>query len=371
VALAEPFSQSQRVICARCGETFPYRVAAAEAGPQLVAAESLPAATRQPTFPQAREKSRPNYHRIAWTAILVLGVMVLMGLSALVLGLRTVPERRARDQKPLGYLPPDINVIAGLHVVKLLQDPVGREFASQPHLGPAEVGIVNLERWLGLPLEDLSDVVIGLKVDDRLVPRLTLVVQTMKPYDEAKVRGALKDSQQIERHQKKLYRFRLEKPPVNATLWCAGQSTLVFGLSPEDLDVVPFTPLSGIDHLPQPIQACLTDPASRTAQAWAFATADRWDKTSLWNLLALQMGNDQEALRGVRTAGVWLRFERKVFVTARCQAADRRAAQALERLLVRTRIAEKGTVHTEKDSWVTAQAEFGSESFRQFIGRDW
>jgi hypothetical protein len=281
-----------------------------------------------------------------------------------------VDRRRALDQEPLGYLPPDTNVIAGLHVAKLLKDPAGRELASQSHLGPTDVGIVNLEQWTGLPLEDLADVVLGLKVDDRFPPRLTLVVQTLKPYDEAKVRAAVKDSQQVERHQKKLYRFHLDKPPLTATLWCAGQSTLVYGLSPEDLDAVPLAPRAAFEHLPAALQSCLTNPLSRQAQAWVFATNEHWDKSVLWPLLALRLGNDLEVLKGVQTIGLWLRFDQEVGVNALAQCTDPAAAQGLEQLLRRSEIGKKATVKIEPDNRVTGQAPLSPEAFRRLVGEE-
>jgi hypothetical protein len=364
VTLPEPVPPGRRVTCALCGEAFAYRPLVAG----LVAAP--PPGTDGPPHARDFPGGEPLRRWNRRTAALILGIMGIMAVLALAVSLRTVDRRRALDQEPLGYLPPDTNVMAGLHVAKLLKDPAGREFASQSHLGPADVGVVNLEQWTGLPLEALADVVLGLKVSDQLIPRLTLVVQTLKPYDEAKVRAALKDSQQIERHQKKLYRFRLDRPPVTATLWCAGQSTLVYGLSPEDLDAVPLTPHPGIDHLPAPLQGYLTNPSNRQAQAWTFATNEHWDRTVVWPVLSLQLGKDLGALKGVQTVGVWFRFDREVVVNALAQCTDPAAAQALEQLLRRSAIGKEATLQIELDNRVTGQAQFSPEAFRRLVGEE-
>ena len=54
------------------------------------------------------------------------------------------------------------------------------------------------------------------RVEDRLLPRVTLVVQTRNPFDAAKVRDTLKAGRSTQRGQRTLYRFHPNQSAIEA-----------------------------------------------------------------------------------------------------------------------------------------------------------
>jgi hypothetical protein len=356
MTIAEHAASSRRVTCIRCGELFPYQAASVgAAGLHQPAAESGDARAGLPpdnaqalAVAQRRRSSRK-------IAAVILGVMAVMALASLLVSLRTVHNRRARDQEPLGYLPADTNVIAALHVAKLVQEPTGREFLSRLRLGPTDVGMARLGEWTGFQIDDLSDVVLGLKVDDRLLPRLTIVLQTRQPFDDpvgkSRLPAVLKDSPTVERNQKKLY--RVPRIATGAELWIAGPSTLVMSMLAGGMDDVPLTPRTGMDHLPRAFQSFPTDPFIAKSQAWVIGHAEHWDQTAIWPLLAPVGGAKLEPLKDIQTFGLWVQFDRGVALKGACQCTSPAAARVVEDS-VHTLLMDKANLRIDKDNWVTA-----------------
>ncbi len=401
----------QRVVCRRCGESFPYRgVAVAEPLP-------APAPTTSP-LPAPAPRRRSN----ALVASGILGVMLLLALVALTFALQTVDVRRDHDaalpksravaipaimrvllglyvvglvaallwgwnrgeraaggrtlwqrltvpalavvtlvaagsaivmlqgrparqgtverETPavarvapaelpaLGYLPPGTNAVVAVHVAEALQTPAGKDLLARLRLGDG-----SLETWTGLKLADLDHAALGLTLDEQILPRMTLVVRTLRPYDAERVRGALKAGRGSERGGKTLYRFAPEQFGLDAYLWCAGASTLVVARKPEDFDRIPATPVRGVDHLPEALRSVLTTRLGPSAQVWAAGHVDGWEKVGAQLLLAPLFGPDWETVRGVRTAGASLLCDDGVTLDASVRCADEAAATALRKYL--------------------------------------
>jgi hypothetical protein len=300
---------------------------------------------------------------------IVVGIMVLMMIVSLFVGLRTVRWRRGHDPKePLGYLPADTNVVAGLHVGKLLKDRTGQDLLMRVRLGPTGADLPTLTEEIGLSLDQINVAVLGLKVDARLVPRLTLVVQTNAPLDQGKLRAGLKDNQLLERNGKNLCKFRLDRFPFGATLWCADEYTLVFGLDPEDLDAVPLSPDTGVEQLSQPVRTLLQDPYGQNAQAWIVGHADHWDQTVVGTLLEPMLQKKLQDWHQVHSVGVWLRLEQDMIaLTAACQCTDEAAAHALQQALVREGIEDPDQVQVGNDGWVRVQSQVRPGAVRQAL----
>src|SRR5262249_41649113 len=149
----------------------------------------------------------------------------------------------------LGYLPPDVDFIAGIHVAEMQADPAAREFLTQLRLGPADLGLSVIQRWTGLRLEDVDHAVLGLRVQGQLIPRLNFVVRTTRPYDVELLRKSINISRSPEPGKKELYRVKLDKSLLTPILWFADEHTIVVGLKPEDLAPVPAKPRENVDHL--------------------------------------------------------------------------------------------------------------------------
>jgi hypothetical protein len=351
VAVAAPAVGNRRVSCSRCGETFPFPSSPEEIAGMLSANGGDVAASANPNVPSVSPvPEQPQRRSNRKIAVLVLSLMVVMAVASLVVGLRTVSSRRARDQGPLGYLPSDTNLIATIHVSKVAQEQTGREFLSELRLGPTDIGMANLSEWTGFQLEEIADVVLGLRVD-RGLPRLSLVLQMRQPFEESRLPTKLKNNQTLERNQKKLY--RLARTPVGPLwLWCAGPSTLVIG--PErDLDDVPLEPRPGSDHLPTEFKSFPEDTVIQKAQAWVIGHSENWGQTVVGQFLPQVKDKNLEAFKSVQTFGIWLHFGQPVVVRGACRCSDPAAAQAVEGAL-QALMKYKVNLQFDKNNWVTA-----------------
>ncbi len=309
-----------------------------------------------------RDARPPNGPR-RWSGRLVaagvVGVMLLMASVALVVGLSTVGNRRAHDLRPLGYLPEGTNVVGAIHVAKLMDEITGRDFLAQFRLGRGGVDFEHFERWAGLTRDVIADLALGLRVDDRPVPCVVLVVQTLRSYKPADYVKNLREPQPLERNRKKLYQFSIPEEGIRPVVWPAGERTFVFGLHPEDLDDVPLTPRSGIGHLPLPLQRFPGDLSAPRAQVWLIGHAEHWDQTGVWPRLISWLGSDANVLNGVQTLGFWLTFDKSIGVSAAAHCRDEDAAHALEGYLRRQRVDEKGQLQSDKGGWVTFRSQTG------------
>jgi hypothetical protein len=395
VAVPAGTRDGQLVPCPRCGERFAYR------GPTVAGNGTVPpapAADRPPAGENAVDRLGERLRGASKrsVALVVLVVMVVMAAGGLALALATQQLRRSHDRLPppdegvprvrlvapadlagLGYLPPDTDVIAAVHVAEALQEPAGRDFLKrfrpeeavrdEPEQGPALAG--DLEHWTGLALDDLDHVVLGLKVaGGDFPPRTVLVAHTRRRYDDRKVVEALKATR-LQSAGRELYRFRLERPPLQPVLWFAGERTLVVALTPEQLAEVPEKPQPGIEPFAAPLQEMLKARLGTGVQAWAVGHADDWERTTAkLALTSLLRDPDRRVLDGVRTFGLALRFDDGLTLTGSCHCADGSAARALaERLvppegsdpkrppLLGSKLARTLKVVRE-DAWLTLQA---------------
>jgi hypothetical protein len=225
-------------------------------------------------------------------ATVVLSIMAAMATIGLTFAWMTTEERRKRDQQgshelqsitvapgslsALNYVPSDVNVVAGLHVAELMANPETRSLLAPER---ADGQPVELEELTGLKLDNLEHVVLGLRVEQLLLPRVTLVVQTRAPYDAVEVREALHARRALAQGKRTLYRFPLRdgQLQLSATLWFAGEQTLVAALEPKDFEVVPAAPAGGIERFATAIQKLFKETLTEGTPAWAVGHAGRWD----------------------------------------------------------------------------------------------
>jgi hypothetical protein len=303
----------------------------------------------------------------------------------------TRPEAVLRPVAPselaaLGYLPGDTNLIVAVHVAEALREPAGREWLERFRLGPMDFGIDSVEKWTGLRWDELDHVVLGLRVDNRLVPRLTLVAQTSRPYDAEKVRNALKAKRLPDPGKRTLWGFRLEQPALQGVLWFAGERTLIVGLSAKDLEGIPPTPMVGPDHLSEELRGLLKERVGRVAQAWVVGHAEEWSKTVAGLVLNTLAKPDREALAKVQSFGAWVQVDEAMTVNGAFRCMDEAAAQALEAYLRQPKTKDSKPLPffraqpgaevlaqqvaetlncNHKDDWVTLQARVKPEVIRQ------
>lgn len=363
----------QRLPCPRCGEVFPYRPRAengSTVGQPVQATAVYPSAAGLLT---ARRR-RPNW----LIAVSVLGLMAVMAGVGLFWSLKTVPDRRGRDRKePVGYLPSDCDLVLGVHVTKLLEASAGRDLTRELDQTLAAAHLPPFQHWTGLRWDEVDQAFLGVRLTDRLLPRLIMVVQTRDTYDAEKLRAALKVSRSVERGQKTLYRFQPGEAAFELELWCPSETILVVGLAADnDLDAVPLTPYSGVAHLPAWMQALLLDPTGKNAQAWVLAHSDDWKKAldkSLLLLLARLPERDKARLTTVQTLALWLRFDEDIRSTMALKCSSIDGARGLREQLIKDDVVAPANIDIKREQWVEIQTQLGARAliqrFKDGLGR--
>jgi hypothetical protein len=325
--------------------------------------------------------------------LVVIGGMLLMAGVALVFALNTVDFRRSHDRpketplvtpvkavRPaeltaLGYLPADTDMIAAVHFAEALDLLAGRRLLDRLPGSPTGLVLDSLTKDTGLTRDDIDHAVLGLKVQGRLVPRVTLVVQTRRPYDVERLRKGLRSSKRTDLPQRVLYHFALERPPVEAVFWCAGPETLVVGLSKEDLQAVPLEPAAGVERFGPELQGLFKERLG-TAQLWAVGHANDWNQTAARLALAYLSPEERQTLTLVRSFGVWLQLGETIVWNAALDCGDADAARAVDGTLTRWLTDGEGLrkllgpdaapvvsgagrdlKHDQSGAWVTLQAK--------------
>jgi len=353
-------------------------------------------------------------HSNRGTALFVLSNMALMAVIGLTFALITVQDRRKNDRKgvppppppvpqavspaelpALGYLPPDTQLAAGIHVAEARRTFAGSKFLSRFRFGNTTAGVADLERWTGLEPENIDHLVFGLKMDEKGAPRLVLVAQSRRPYDEAKVRKALHANRSSSIGQRTVWSFTPEKLTLDALLWCAGPQTLVIGLSKADIEAVPITPAAGPERLAAPLQAFLKERMGRGSQAWLAGHVERWEALQPWLAIMLP-AEDRATVASLRTFGFWLELDQGAVFHGAIRCVDEPAAEALEKKLAAMKMprnlsflapaagAEKGdqpldpealigeltqTLKREQQgAWVTIRASASAATLRKTLG---
>ncbi|HEY1378907.1 MAG TPA: hypothetical protein VGF55_19050 [Gemmataceae bacterium] len=269
VPVPQPPPTGGRVTCPRCEETV--TVGDTGTGPSVSPAAAPPG--------PAAEPSRPTNRAVAG---IVVAVMLGMAAIGLAYALRTVEFRRANDLKgvqppepdaesrpvppgewpELGYLPDEVQVVAGVRMAAALASPAGRTLLAE--LGLAEAGKGKI---LGLTPQDVDRLVIGAS-HRTLPPRVTGVIRTLSPMDDVWTRQAVRANRTTDHHGKTLLRGRLWANGPEGAIWRADPHTLVAALLPEDFDRIPATPRA---TAPLPDLLRRVDPA---AVAWVVASGE-------------------------------------------------------------------------------------------------
>jgi hypothetical protein len=289
---------------------------------------------------------------------IILGVMAIMALVALNFVLDTTQWRRNRDRlspninvspprtvivapsqlSGLGYLPPDTDVVVGLHVAELLAEKQGRDVLSAL-LTAAGFQDSDLRRWIGLQMDDIDHILLGMKIQDRLIPRITLVVHTRQAYDANYIRSVLKVGRRNERGERTIHRFAQSEISLEAGIWFADERTLVFGLTPEDFDEVPLIPAADHRQL-APGLVSLFQPLKVGMQAWVVGLARDWGRflgassgPATFELPVAGLTKEaRQSLAKIKEFAVWLEIREKIDLQFVIGMEDRGSAKQLYEL---------------------------------------
>jgi hypothetical protein len=375
---ADGLSVGQRLTCARCGEAFTLD--------RLPAEEPAPA----PLSPAPTRVEKPvRANRLV--AAVVLGVMALTAGTGLTYAILTVQTRRDHDKalprksrRPwqteradppaeqaaaptdlagLGYLPASTGVVAAVHVEELLASPAGQEVRSRAiKIGNGDFQLDNVKDWVGLAVEDIEHVVLGVVVRDgdeaELTPPTQLVVRTRKPYDARRVQVALKasrarDDRSADGVKRTLYAASVRGVP--ATLWLADERTLIVGLFGQ-FDLVPGKPHEGLSQVRGELRQAVQTRVPAGTPAWVAGHSDDWKKT--W-LPALAAGAKEVPLAArlgeVKTFAVWLTPSRPAKLMGAFRCADEAAARRIEEAELAPRAKGVSFKHSRDGAWLDVQ----------------
>jgi hypothetical protein len=345
--VSQPTTSSPAPTCPRCGEKLPARLLHAIATEPTAPPAGADYLTQVDLDSLRASEQRPSKKTIRGV---VVGVMAIMALLSFLYAWNTVETRRARDPKmpsplpppaerrvppielaALGYLPPETSVIAAVHVAQAERTPAGKELLKRFRLGTA-ISVADLDKWTGIKLNDIDHAVLGVTVDNRVLPPVVLVVQTRRPYDAAQVRQALKVSHTTELGTKTLHHFTPAvgtKLSFAAVLWFASPTTVVVGLAKNDLEKVPERPATEASQLSGPVRAVIKERLGQ-ADAWLAGHVEKWDAVSL--LLGLFLEKDGvQTLSRVRSFAFGLQFDDGVRLNGAARCADSDATELLVR----------------------------------------
>jgi hypothetical protein len=344
----------QKITCPNCDETFVL----------TRTPESVCLSAPRPSLPTAGKPTSANRR----LALLVLAGMLLMAGVGLSFALITTTTRREHDagitrpsRRPgyspqlneqtdlvvaparlagLAYLPPDLGIVAGFHVEELLASPVGKELIHAPlTIGEREIRLPELVGWTSLKLDDVDHVVVGMPADDALSG--VVVVRTRKPYDEARLRSAVKASR-IEDRKDPIYRMDVPHLLLRPALTCPDDRTLLLALAPRAFDALPEKPVSDSSNLSAPLRQLLEERVGPSGPVWVVGYSSDWGKQGLDLLrdrISMDIQDRLKTLRGIALAvspgavGVPGRFPVTVRGAIECKSAD--AARELEETVLR------------------------------------
>ena len=296
----------------------------------------------------AKRKPKP-------VAALVLSVMLGMAALGFVFMWNTTSERRARDRMAdqtdpetihaivlapsalpaLGYLPKDVNAIFGLHAAECAAQEESRRFLHALRSLTVMPAGLRFDSLTGLPWEQIDHAVIGVRIEDRLIPRFTLVVRSQQHFDQATIVKALK-AQRKDRGKRSLYSFPLEGFGIDGTIWMPDDRTLVICRSPDDFDPVPLNPEPGVEHFNADLQQIFRDSLPTGIVVWlAAATRNGEQVLSPLTQLGAISKTDLETFAPLQRLGIWMRAESKLEAALDADLRDEQAATRLKKYLAR------------------------------------
>jgi hypothetical protein len=246
--------------------------------------------------------------------------MLLLAAGAAVFMLDTRSRRGLRplaEHPALGYLPDDTDAILNVNFPMAEQKPESQVMIDRLGLGPG--GNLDLQRLTGLSLDQIDDVMVGLRLEGKaLIPGIRVVVQTRSSYDADDLRKKLGSKRSKKEGDRPYDLVQPAGLPFEFALWCATPRTYVMCYPAEDLAKVPAEPNPHVERFAAPIADLLRYRSDRDSFFWAVAHADDWQTTPLAWL------NFDEATKKmlfqIRTLGVGLRMDRGT-ITSRVRPA--------------------------------------------------
>jgi hypothetical protein len=265
----------------------------------------------------------------------------------------------------LEYLPPKIDLLAGVHVAELMEDPVGKKLINEPlKFGNTEVRLADFPGKIGLGVHDLDHFVVGMRVDEPL--SVVFVIRTKQAYDGHKVREAL-HARSLPGAGRTLYEATFPAGNLPALLWCADERTLLIGLARESLEKANVPGEGKPDALAPEVREVLNTRVRPLAQLWVVGHSTDWTKTAASLLLSRLPAEWQERLVAAHTFAIWTAVDGKtVTLNAVARCDDDRAAEKLENWLA-DRGGKNAPRFARDGNWLSLQRSMDADAFRSLF----
>jgi hypothetical protein len=199
-----------------------------------------------------------------------------------------------------------------------------------------------LQEWTGISLNEIDHVIFGLKVDNNLLPRLIVIIETKRPMSTARVKE----------------RLRAGKLPDKEAYLFPSDRVVILGLTKNDLQSVAVQRKEGIGHLSLPLQKALQERIPRGGQVWAVGQSDDWQKTPALAFLANLPKEDRALIQRIQTFAIAIRVEQGETLDAAFRCSDEPGAKALEQWLRQQKPEEMKEMRIiRQEDWISLQAK--------------
>jgi hypothetical protein len=271
-----------------------------------------------------------------------------------------VPARLAA----LGYLPPKIDLLAGVHVAELLADPAGSKLVTE-QIKFGDTGVRLVPEKIGLSMQELDHFVVGLRTDEPL--SVVFVFRTKQPYDALKVRQVL-NARSLPGKSGERTIYQVTVPGLNLAelLWFADEQTLLIALARELLETATLPSKDVPAPLDKEVAALLKDRVGPVGQLWAVGHVADWEKGIAGLLMGRLPGEWPERLGEVRAFGAWaVSGDNAVTLNAAVHCKDDKTTERLEKWLEGRTAGKKNAPALARDgSWLSLQLRTDPETIR-------
>jgi hypothetical protein len=402
LCLQADWSPGQRIVCPRCGDSFPLRFSDSftdRPRPSQTSEAAIKAEVPNAPAPPNTGVTLPSRWPNRLIAGVVLGLMLLMAGGGLVFMLMTQEQRRSYDtsrppRRPgrqpgvpeadsvplvanvapdklaaLGYLPSGVNFLFAARIPELLATPIGTQVLRDPiQLGEWPFRLDNLPKWLGFQLEEIDHLVFAAEVTDALLPPFYLVFRTVQPYDEVQLRQRLKCTSLASPGKKKLYAFHLPKQDLQLKAWFADERTVVLTVY-ADLVPLPSQPIEDLGQLPDELRTVLKQRRELVAPVWLAGHSRDWSKTSAAIVLNRMKKEELRKLAPLRTFGVWIVPENSLEVKGVFACKDDAGARSLEEYFRSLRGPDSNFRAALDGPWLSLQFQTGPDFLARVLKR--
>jgi hypothetical protein len=199
-----------------------------------------------------------------------------------------------------------------------------------------------------------------------------LAVKARQPFDQDKIRTAIKAERPSEIGKKKVWHYNVRissKLSLEGLLWFASPETLVATFSKQDMEKVPDQPATAAKQIPAMLRETIQERINPASVAWLAGHVESWDGVT--PLLSLVMNKENlETLACLRRFGFGVQLDSGIRIEGAAQGVDEAATARIETRWTKMNVPEgakeleplfrdlANSYHREiKDGWLILHAD--------------